>query len=77
MKTMGDGKYSGGLNKTKVCMKKPCGKVGSSNSRKKSQLKEIAEQMWHETSIIIEVMDRGRRIWDKTVGDGLTKTKAT
>lgn len=44
---------------------------------KKSQLKEIAEQMWHETSIIIEVMDRGRRIWDKTVGDGLTKTKAT
>lgn len=45
--------------------------------KRKSQLKEIEEQVCHETSIIIEVTDRGRRVWYKTVGDGLTKTKAT
>lgn len=39
MKTMEDGKYSAGLNKTKVCMKNTCGKVGSSNSRTQKSIK--------------------------------------
>lgn len=45
--------------------------------KKKSQLKEIVEQVWHETRVVIEVMGKDRRIWDKRVGGGLTKTKDT
>lgn len=75
MKRVEDGKSGADLNKNKGCMINPYGKVRSSDSRK-SKLKEIVEQKWHETNVAIAGTGRDRRIWDKRVeGVGQPKLK--
>lgn len=49
------------LTKLKCAWKTHVEKLGLP-PHEKSQLKELAEKVWHETRVVIEVMGRGRRI---------------